>query len=1719
MHSKTSRGLLSRRILPALLAIIMAVSLLPMGALSAVAAGSADLEGVAGNNVTGNAQDGYVVARVENANNFVGSSTKVEAFTYEAQMLFSPGGSNIGTLMFGAAGEGAGITQPFFGLELSARQNGEKYDLYLTMFCETAPQTPVYMFMNVLAGTGVSLTDLHSLKVSVSPKKEFSVWVNGNPVAVKFQANFADYYKGGTLGFMTYNTQTTFQNVKYTDEGAFAAADGTLPLAGVTGNNVTGNAQDGYVLERIANSNNFAGSSTSVKAFTYEAKMLIAPGGSNKSTLTFGAPNAGGDMNHPFFGVELYAGQNGDKYDLYLTMFCEKAPANAEWMFTNVLAASGVSLDSPHTVKISVDAVKAFSVSVDGKKVDVKVPASFAEYYTGGHLGFMTYDTQSTFSDVRYSDEGDFGTGFTSNLPGWRGVSGAWTEVPGGYQGSGSGNVFAMSTKAVNSSDPFTYEAKMTLGLDQQAGGIAFGVKDPGNPAGKWICINVDRGGVSRIFSETNAKADWIHDVALTQEQKNKTTYQLKVERAVKDGPLSFYLDGQLIYTKDMPEFAGGYFGLITCNATATFDQVNYTIDGATTGFTSNLTGWTPLNGTWSEVADGYQGVHAGKDTFAYAKDTAITKEDTFIYEADVEIKAGQDAAGILFGVMNPDHPTNDRGEPDHLFCLMAVRGGGSVFAFAHKDGKDEFVNTKAMTDADKAATIYHMRVEYLGSQTANFYINGTLYHSFTLPSFEGGQFGLIVANNTTATFDNVNYYSAVEPKVIGITVEGAQMNEQFDPSLTTYMGSVPYGTASVKITAECPEGLVLTIGGKSAKSGEALDVALGEDMNVIKIVARDVDSGLSAIYTLNIQQMFDEDTIYNQDYRPTFHFTPFRHQMNDPNGLVYNSVTGEYHMFFQCNRSFDSGVGGTTSWGHAVSKDMVNWKELPLAITPDELGVIFSGSGVIDWNNTSGLFEEDPTSPDYTAPGARMVFFYTNTNGFVQSMAYSKDNGRTLIKYANNPVVANPGGVYGPEMRDPCVFWYEDASMENGGVWVMVTVDYRSPHVHLFTSHNLKDWKHSGQVMDIHGAAFGSECPDLYPLALDGDQNNVKWVFRGGGVFYIVGHMEKTGEDTVMFVPETENIRPLNGIADQFPGIPEPELYATQTYSDEPSGRRIGVSWIRERGGNVPGRIWNSAQSLPTENTLRTVNGKPQLFNYPAAEVDAMRDEKILSLKDVQVDESSENVLKDFQSFNCDMDATITLGTATEVGFKLRVGGGRQLKITYNKNDGKLYVDKTTSDGDGAAGVYTPDMTVMDGNKIKLRMLLDQICYDVYGNDGEVGIQGFFYNDLSNAGMEFFSNGTATLDLDVYSMKAMDRTVPDPVVPTVLTDLTLSSALLTPNFSADVTEYTATVANSVGSIKVLPTYTGDAAVTVNGTEVASGAYSVDIALSVGENTITVVAGEKTYTIKVTREEPAPVPTVLTGLALSTGTLAPNFSTEVTEYTATVANSVDSIKVLPTYTGDAAVTVNGTEVASGEYSAGISLSVGENAITVVAGEKTYTIKVTREDKKPPVTETPFLDGLELSQGVLKPSFDKDVNAYTASVGNATDSIQVKPFYSGEMAVTVNGKAVESGVFSEAIALDVGENTIEVKLVMGEKDNIYTIVVTRAKPADTTKPTTTKPSIPGGHSSDWKWPEGTAKPGTGKENPQSGDASALPIALLLMAGAAGTAVFLSRKRKK
>ena len=283
------------------------------------------------------------------------------------------------------------------------------------------------------------------------------------------------------------------------------------------------------------------------------------------------------------------------------------------------------------------------------------------------------------------------------------------------------------------------------------------------------------------------------------------------------------------------------------------------------------------------------------------------------------------------------------------------------------------------------------------------------------------------------------------------------------------------------------------------------------------------------------------------------------------------------------------------------------------------------------------------------------------------------------------------------------------------------------------------------------------------------------------------------------------------------------------------------------------------------------------------------------------------------------------------------------------------------------------------------------------------------------------------------------------------------------------------------------------------------------------------------------QEEPEPVPTELSDLELSNGTLAPVFDKDTLNYTATVANSVSSVKVMPTYTGDTAVTVNGKDVASGSYSEDIALEVGPNAITVVAGDKTYTITVTREreeEEQPPVGEKPLLDGLELSEGTLTPAFDKDTFSYTAAVGNEVEGVQVKAFFADGITAMLGEEALESGFYSEEIPLQVGENEIVVTLSLEGEESEYVIIVTREEEAVTEPeptPGTDKPSIPGSDEdqvggNDWEWPEGSGNDSTGgtgsgeKENPASGDSSMVAGALAVLALSAGAAVVLSRKRK-
>ncbi len=244
----------------------------------------------------------------------------------------------------------------------------------------------------------------------------------------------------------------------------------------------------------------------------------------------------------------------------------------------------------------------------------------------------------------------------------------------------------------------------------------------------------------------------------------------------------------------------------------------------------------------------------------------------------------------------------------------------------------------------------------------------------------------------------------------------------------------------------------------------------------------------------------------YTEKHRPQFHFTPAEKWMNDPNGMVY--YEGEYHLFFQYYP--EDIVWGPMHWGHSVSKDLVHWEHLPIALYPDSLGYIFSGSAVIDWKNTSqlGTNGNPPMIAIFThhdpvgEKAGKIDFQY-------QSLAYSNDKGRTWTKYKGNPIVPNPGI---RDFRDPKVIWEEDSNQ-----WVMVFAAW--DHVKFYGSANLIDWNHLsdfGKEWGTHAGVW--ECPDLFPMTVEGTGEK-KWVLLqslnpgaingGSGTQYFVGDFD----------------------------------------------------------------------------------------------------------------------------------------------------------------------------------------------------------------------------------------------------------------------------------------------------------------------------------------------------------------------------------------------------------------------------------------------------------------------------------------------------------------------------------------------------------------------------------------------------------------------------------
>ena len=490
-------------------------------------------------------------------------------------------------------------------------------------------------------------------------------------------------------------------------------------------------------------------------------------------------------------------------------------------------------------------------------------------------------------------------------------------------------------------------------------------------------------------------------------------------------------------------------------------------------------------------------------------------------------------------------------------------------------------------------------------------------------------------------------------------------------------------------------------------------------------------------------------DTTYkNEPYRPQFHFTPPANWINDPNGLVY--YAGEYHLFYQYHP--DSLVWGPMHWGHAVSPDLVHWEHLPIALYPDELGTIFSGSALIDWHNTAGFGEE--------AMIALFTYHLASAgDDYVQSqaLAYSTDKGRSWTKFDGNPIISPPPGQ--KDFRDPKVFWYEDT--QGAGHWVMVLAAGDSAW--FYRSDDLKSWAKTSEFGNGYGGgAEGWETPDLFQLSIDGG-SETRWVLTAG----LERGAPAGGTNCQYFVGEFdgETFTSENGPDVGLWADHGADFYAAQSWSDMPDDRRTWVAWMSNwaYAREIPTPTWRGAMSLPRTLSLRTTGAGLRLAQTPVMELTNLRAEE-QNWSNAQINSSSPNLLASVRGDSLEIVAEFQVDattTAKQLGLRLRQSANEHSAIEYDVATETLAFDRTCAGQSDFhadfARRHTVALAPADG-LLRLHIFVDRSSVEIFADDGLVTMTERIFPAEESVGLELFAKGGELLvrSLAVYELNSI---------------------------------------------------------------------------------------------------------------------------------------------------------------------------------------------------------------------------------------------------------------------------------------------------------------------------------------------------------------------------
>jgi len=437
---------------------------------------------------------------------------------------------------------------------------------------------------------------------------------------------------------------------------------------------------------------------------------------------------------------------------------------------------------------------------------------------------------------------------------------------------------------------------------------------------------------------------------------------------------------------------------------------------------------------------------------------------------------------------------------------------------------------------------------------------------------------------------------------------------------------------------------------------------------------------------------MLGAENLYREPLRAQFHFSPRRGWNNDPNGMVWSQ--GEFHLYFQLNPY--GWNWGNMHWGHAVSRDLVHWEELPIAIYPHAPGdAVFSGSAVVDKENTSGWKQ---------GPNDLLVAAFTST-GRGECIVYSNDRGRTWSEYKGNPVVKHAG-------RDPRLLWHEPTRR-----WVMALYDEHENKrwIAFYTSPDFHKWEYASRVEGFY------ECPDMFQLPVDGDAPGTKWVLTAASCEYMVGSF-----DGSVFRPETAKL----------PGHRGKGYYAAQTFSNEPKGRVVRIGWLQTSTPNMP---FNQGMSLPLELSLHHTADGVRLAGKPVAELTGLRRKRLAQFSGTLAPGS--NPLSGVQGELLEIVFDFEPGDASEVGLNVR-----GVQINYKVKDQEFVMNDAHAPAPLRKGTQ------------RLVVYADRTSLELFAADGLTFVPFPVNFDRKNTSLSAFATGgTATVkSLEVHELKSI---------------------------------------------------------------------------------------------------------------------------------------------------------------------------------------------------------------------------------------------------------------------------------------------------------------------------------------------------------------------------